>query len=66
MKKDNTAQYWYGIGMVFIILLFLGFVVYLIYTLIAKAANNEFSNVALIQSIGSLFFTVVFGTILSK
>ena len=65
MKKDN-AQYWYGIGMAFIFLLFFGFVVYLIYTLIAKAANNEFSNVALIQSIGSLFFTVVIGTVLSK
>lgn len=66
MKKDDNAQYWYGIGMVFIFLLFFGFVVYLVYTLIAKVANNEFSNVALIQSIGSLFFTVVIGTILSK
>ena len=65
MKKDN-AQYWYGIGMVFIFLFFFAFVVYLVYTLIVKAANNEFSNVALIQSIGSLFFTVVIGTVFSK
>lgn len=65
MKKDNS-QFWYGIGMFFIFLLFLAFVVYLVYTLIVKVANNEFSNVALIQSIISLFFTVVVGTFLSK
>lgn len=66
MKKDNNAQYWYGIAMVLIFLLFFGFVIYLVYTLIVKASNDEFSNVALIQSIASLFFTVVIGTILSK
>lgn len=66
MKKDNNAQYWYGISVVFIFLMFFGFVIYLIYTLIVKASNDEFSNVALIQSIASLFFTVVIGTVLSK
>lgn len=66
MKKDNNAQYWYGIAMVLIFLLFFGFVIYLVYTLIVKASNDEFSNVALIQSIASLFFTVVIGTFLSK
>lgn len=55
MKKDNNAQYWYGIAMVLIFLLFFGFVIYLVYTLIVKASNDEFSNVALIQSIASLF-----------
>lgn len=66
MKNDNNAQYWYGIGMVLVFMFFFGFVIYLVYTLIVKASNNEFSNVALIQSIGSLFFTVVIGTVLSK
>lgn len=66
MKKDSNAQYWYGIGMVLIVLSFLGFLIYLIYTLIVKASNNEFSNVALIQTLFSLFFTVVIGTLLSK
>ena len=65
MKKDNS-QFWYGIGMFFIFLLFLAFVIYLVYTLIVKVATNEFSNVALIQSIFSLFFTVFVGTFLSK
>ena len=66
MKNDNNAQYWYGIGMVLVFMFFFGFVIYLVYTLIVKASNNEFSNVALIQSIGSLFFTVFIGTVLSK
>lgn len=65
-KDSDKAQYWYGIGMFLIFLLFVGFVIYLVYTLVVKAANNEFSNVALIQTLFSLFFTVVIGTLLSK
>lgn len=66
MKKNNNGQYWYGIGMFSIFLLFLGFVVYLVYTFIVRASNNEFSNTALIQTLLSFILTVVFGTVLSK
>lgn len=65
-KSNNNAQYWYGIGMFLIFILFFGFVFYCIYTLIVKAANNEFTNIALLQTLFSLFFTVVIGTLLSK
>jgi hypothetical protein len=65
-NQKGNGQYWYGIGMMTLFLAAFAFLCYLGYQLIIKASNKEFQNTTILQTLITLVFTVVIGTVISK
>lgn len=64
---ENKKGYWiYSIVAVIIGMILIGFIVYLIYDLILKLAEKDFSNNTVIQALITLIITVFIGGYFSK
>lgn len=64
--KQRGSQYWYGIGMMMLFLLFFGGIAYIVYDLILQASTGKFSDLTLVTQVTTIFLTVIIGNYIAK